>query len=145
MGAGEIEILLGWRNPLVSEIHLQKLLASPAFLICIHSLSSSCSLLSSFITPPHLSSLPPSLPQFLPLSVLLFVSYHPALLHLHCGAALTIRTLHTSAQTYKHTHTQRETHAHHFRQPPSLSHTFLLQTRNILQPLLCQCLIERHY
>lgn len=90
----------------MSDIHLQKLPASPAFLICIHSLSSSPSLLSS-ITPPHLS---PSVPQFLPLSVPLCIFYHPALLHLHCGAALTIRALHTSAHTCKHTHTHRGRH-----------------------------------
>lgn len=51
----------------------------------------------------------------------------------------------THLQRHTHTHKRRETHAHHFRQPPSLSHTSLLQTRNTLQPLVCQCLIGRRY
>lgn len=55
------------------------------------------------------------------------VTYHPALLHLHCGAALTIRTLHT------YTHTRAEAHKLLIRTQgdtrpplpaaPSLSHT----------------------
>lgn len=94
-----------------------------AFLICIQSLF--------LLFSPPASCLLNSLPRFLFLSVSLHsylpafslsfcVSYHPALLHLHCGAALTIRTLHTytEAHTLTDSCTHRETHAHHFRQPP---------------------------
>ena len=130
--------MMGWRNPLVSEIHLQKLPASPAF-----SHLYSQSLLYYCIMPPHLTPslplslcLPPSLTPWLPLYVLLCLLLSciasPAL---WCG---------TDNQNSAHTHTHRETHAHHFRQPPSLSHTSPLQTRNILQPLVCQFFIKRH-
>lgn len=85
----------------------------PRFLICIHSLSSPSALCLLNLSPSLVLSfcLPSFLPHYLPASSSLSfgVSYHPALLYLHCGAALTIRM---------HSHTHRETHTHHFRQPP---------------------------
>lgn len=73
--------------------------------LLLHHVSSPLSLASSF-------SPSPSFPAYLPLSF--GVSYHPALLHLHCGAALTIRTLHTYTRARRHTstHAYRLTHTH---------------------------------
>lgn len=147
----------------MSEIHLQKLLASPAFLICIHSLSSSC------IMPPHSSpslplslspSLPPSPPpSCLPLSVLLcLLSSCIAPPALWCGTDnQNSAHIHTRTHGGAHTHTHLQTSRTHTGRhtpttsgspppslPPSLSHTSPLQTRNILQPLVCQCFIKRH-
>lgn len=123
------------------------------FLICIHSVSSpsaSCLLTSPPRLPPPLPPVPPSLPHYPPTPFFLSfcVSHHPALLHLHRGAALAIRTLHTyahaRADSLTHTHTRHTRTGRHTpttsgSPPPSLlhSHTSPLQTRNILQPLVC--------
>lgn len=118
------------------------LLFSP---LLLHHASSPLSLflLSASLT----TSLPPSL------SLSFRVSCHPALLHLHRGAAPTIRTLHaytyttgtqapTLTDSYTHT-TQGDTHPP-LPAAPTLSHIFPLQTRNTLQPLVCQRFIKRH-
>lgn len=123
------------------EIHLQNPLTSPAFPHLYAQSPTSCLLIS---LPCYLFFfLPISLLPYLPVSPSLSfcVSYYPALLYLQCSAALAIRILHTPACT----HTHGETHAHDFRQSPSLSHTSPLQTRNTLQPPVCQFLINRHH
>lgn len=101
--------------------------------------------LSSCIMPPHLFTLlslfSPShhLPSSPSLSFC--VSYHPALLHLHCGAALTIRTLHTYTEARKHTHTYRLTHTQGDTRPPlpaapplPLSHLSTADTKHSTTP-----------
>lgn len=109
----------------------KKLPASPAFLICIHSVSplvlslpASCLLASSF-------SLSPSLTIFLPPPLCPSVS----LIILHCSTCTVVQhwqselCTHTRMRTSAHSHTHadsrahRETHAHHFRRPPSSSLT----------------------
>lgn len=132
----------------MSEIHLQKLPASPAFLICIHGLSSSCSLLSSCIMPPHLfpsfSCLPPSQPPCLPLSLCPSVS----LVILHCSTCTVVQHRQSELCTHTHTrrarrhphlqthtHTQhRETHTHHFRQPPPSLTSFHCRHETLYNP-----------
>lgn len=50
---------------------------------------------------------------------------------------------HPHLQTHTHTHTQGDTHPP-LPAAPTLSHIFPLQTRNTLQPLVCQRFIKRH-
>lgn len=84
------------------------------------------SLLFFHIMPPNLSSLlllsldlPLSLPHRLPASpsVSFCVSYYPALLHLQCCAALTIRT----SRTYTRAHMRRHTPTTSGSPPPFLT------------------------
>lgn len=112
-------------------------LLPPLFLICIQSLLSSCIMLPHLSPSPFLSlCLPPSFPHYLPAfpSLSFCVSYHPALLHLHCGAALTIKNsahihtrteaherTHTFSLSHKHTHTGRHTPTTSGSPPPSLT------------------------
>lgn len=105
-------------SPLVSENSPVKTPCLPRFFSHLYS---QC-LLSFCIMPPHPPLPPsssPSCPSFLtslpspllPLLLSFCVSHHPALLHLHRGAAQAIRTLHTythaRADLHEHTHTNR--------------------------------------
>lgn len=139
----------------MSEIHLQK--KTPCFPRFSH-LYSQClppRALSSCIMPPRLLVLSVSLPHHFPASPSLSfcVSYHSALLYLHRGAALTIRTLHTYADAHERSlpHTRRLARTQGDTRPPLpapplfFSHTSPLQTRNMLQPLVCKSFIKRHW
>lgn len=137
--------------PRFSHLYSQSLLLlfSP---LLLHHASSPLSLASSFSPSP---SFPPSLPPCLPLSVLLCLlssciappapwcsTDNQNSAHIHARTEAHERT-----HTYGRTHTGRHTPTTSG-SPPSLSHTSPLQTRNILQPLVCQRFIKRrcqHY
>lgn len=130
----------------MSEFHLQKLPASPAF-----SHLYSQSLLSFCIMPPHLSPslplslcLPPSLPPCLPLSVLLcLLSSCIASPALWCGTD-NQNSAHIRTRTAVRTHTQAHTHVRTLKRgdtrpplpaaPLSLSHLSTADTKHSTTP-----------
>lgn len=89
---------------------------------------------------PHRVSSSLSLASFLPISLLPYlpdspslsfcVSYYPALLHLQCSAALTIRILHT----HNHTHTQGDTRPRLPAVPLPFSHLSTADTNHTTTP-----------